>query len=650
MRAPLALMVGWAAVVGSAGAAETWIEVKSPNFTVVSNAGEGTARRTANEFEQIGSAYTRVWPWAHVGQTRPMVVIALKNEASLRRWAPAYYETKGGIDVVSGSAYGADRVYLLLRTDYRPEDAQVAPAYNVYRAYVELLLASSIERRLPVWLSSGLGEVLGNTIVYGKEIQVGKPVPWELRRFNEGGRQSLRTILDARADSPLLNKEDQRSIFDAQCYVLVHYLLFGDKGAHSVSLNQFLRLWMAGRSHDQAFAEAFGDVNALEAQVSTYATRSLLSYARFESDAKLESSKWQPRTLPPAEVSGLQASVHVAMRRPVEAQAAIREARTEDSRSPFSYDAEGLLADLDQDNPRAKQAYAQAVELSSTSAYSHYRAAQLSWKANADKEALGALRQRLERAVELNPSYVNSYSFLAEVLVDLGEPQAALAAAQRAVALEPGQSYHRVALARVLHSLGRDDDAQKSAELGLQLANDSSERSNAERFLLFLQENLRYAQERKQRETSQKLTDACQTGEATACAQILPELEKGCEAKQAGACSYLSWLYSQGTGVARDDGKALGYLERACEIGDKHACVEHAWKLIRGEGARKDEPAGVSALQALCDSGFYPGCTRLAVFEAARPSAAARARAKGLLARACDGGEQDACSMAKQLK
>jgi Flp pilus assembly protein TadD len=651
MRTRLAFLVAaWSGAAGLAGAAETWIEVKTANFTVVSNAGEGTAQRTAREFEQVRAAYAKVWPWAHLAQGRPTVILALKNEATLRRWAPGYYEVKGGIDVVSGSAIGADRQYLLVRTDYRPDNAQVTPNFNLYRAYLGVLISGSFERRLPLWLSNGLAEVLGNTSVRDKEILAGQPVPWEFRRFNQGFRIPLRAILDARAESALLNKEDERAQFDAQTYVLVHYLLYGDRGAHAPALNRFLQLWLAGRAHDQALAEAFGDLAALEAELPSYATRRILSYARFEAGAAVGGEGPTVRVLAPAEVAGLQAAVHVAMNRPVEAQAAIREARSGDPRSPLSYDAEGLLADRDRDKPRATQAYAQAVELGSTSAYSHYRAAQLGWKPQPDAAALAALRQGLEHAIELNGSYADAYSFLAEVLAQQGEGQAALARAERAVALEPGGAYHRVALGRVLNQLGRVDEARKSAELGLQLANNDGERSNAERFLLFLNEERRYAQERARQEASRKQTSACEGGDGAACAQILPDLERACGEKQASTCLYLSWLYSQGTGLARNAAKAAGYVEQACAAGDRRACVEHAWRLVGGDGVPKDEPRGAAALEKMCDEGYFAACTRLAVVQAARPGAAARARAKALLARACDGGEVDACEMAKRFR
>jgi hypothetical protein len=638
------------ASAGAAYATETWIEVKTTGFAVISNSGEGIARKTAGEFEEVRAAYAKLWPWAQLGHGKATTVLALKDEGTLKRWAPGYYEVKGGIEVVSGSAWIGDRQYLLLRTDSRPQDVNVTPSYNSYRGYLSLLLSANLERRLPEWLSNGLAGVFANTSVRDKEILVGQPVSWELRYFNSNPRRPLREILDARRDSPLVLKEGQRDLFDAQCYVLIHFLSFGDRGAHAAKLNQFLELWMAGRSHDMAVAEAFGDVAALERELSDYATRPILSYARFQTGSSVDIGRSPARIVSPAEIAGLQAAVHVAMGRPVEAQAALQQARTADPRSPLSYDAEGLLADRDKDRPRATEAYARAAELGSTSAYSHYRAAQLAWKQDADAPALAVLRRHLERAIELNGSYASACSYLADVLVQQGEGRAAFAQAQRAIVLEPANSYHRVALARALNALGQGDEARKVAELGLRLADDDGDRSNAERFLLFLKESTRYERERAQHETSQKQTSACQAGDAAACAQILPDLERACGEKQAGACSYLGWLYSEGGGLAKDAAKAAGYVERACGAGDKRACVQHAWALARGEGLAKDEPKAKAALGGLCNDGFLPACTRLAYLHVGNPSLAEQARAKALLARACEGGEQDACSMAKQLR
>jgi TPR repeat protein len=615
---------------------------------VVSNAGEGTARKTAGEFEQVRAAYAKLWPWTHLAEAKPTVILALRDESTMRRWAPGYF-TKGAIDIAWGWVSGADRVYLLLRADSRPDNNAVSPNYNLYCVYLNVLLSSSFERRLPPWLSYGLSNVLGNISVRDKEILVGRPVPWQFQQFNQHARHPLQAILDARSDSPLLRKDDERRVYDAQCYVLVHFLLFGEHGAHSKQLTRFQELWQAGSSQDQALAEAFGSLATIEQALRVYAAAPILSFARFQTEAKIDEARPAARTLPPPEVAGLQANLHVAMGRPVEAQDAIREARTADPRSPLSYDAEGLLADRDHDKPRATQAFAQAVELGSTSAYSHYRAAMLAWKPESDAPALAAQRQLLERAIALSPSYADAHSFLSGVLLDQGDGPGALEQAQRGVGLQPGQSYQRLALARALQKVGRPDEARKSADLALKLAEDDAQRTNVERFVLFLNESARYAQDREQRETSQKQS-ACQGGDSAACAQVLPGLERSCGQNDLNACRYLGWLYGGGGGLAKDAVKAAEYVGKACDAGDKHSCVEGAWALARGEGVKKDEPKGMAALDALCNGGFLPACTRLAYIHVAQPTSAARARAKALLARACEGGEQDACTMAKQLK
>jgi hypothetical protein len=84
----------------------------------------------------------------------------------------------------------------------------------------------------------------------------------------------------------------------------------------------------------------------------------------------------------------------------------------------------------------------------------------------------------------------------------------------------------------VLHQLGRDDEARKSAEQGLRLRRCRGQ-ANAERFLLYLKEDTRYSKERAQ----QAATTACEGGDASACARILPELDRTCGEGQARSCT-----------------------------------------------------------------------------------------------------------------
>jgi TPR repeat protein len=337
------------------------------------------------------------------------------------------------------------------------------------------------------------------------------------------------------------------------------------------------------------------------------------------------------------------------MDRPLEAQDAIEEARAADPAAAASYDAEGLLADLQRDKARAGQAYAKAVERGSTSAYSHYRAAQLAWKPVSDPEGLAAIRKHLDRSIELSEPYAAAHAYLAEVMVQQDQAEAALPHAQRAVALDAGSTYNRVALARVLHKLGQEDAARAAAQKGLQLAADEAERSNAESFLASLDHDAEQKEQRAASQASQARFTACHNGDGEACAQLVPELERACGAGQAAACDFAGWIFAEGPGPARDPARAASFMQRACAAGDKRACVHQAWSQARGQGVAKDEAQGTAALEALCGDQLFVACTRLAVLYAGKGGAKDLARARELLAGACAGGEAEACSLAKTM-
>jgi hypothetical protein len=79
-----------------ASAQDKWLETRSPNFTVVTNANDRTARNLVWQFEQIRSAIQAGWPWARVQLDRPIVVVAAKDESTMRSLLPRYWETRGG--------------------------------------------------------------------------------------------------------------------------------------------------------------------------------------------------------------------------------------------------------------------------------------------------------------------------------------------------------------------------------------------------------------------------------------------------------------------------------------------------------------------------------------------------------------------------
>src|SRR5271168_3499344 len=82
------------ALPGFARAADNWVEVRSPHFTVSSNAGEKQARRIANQFEEIRVIFHTEFATLRIDPGKPLLVIAVKNEDSMKVFLPDYWISK----------------------------------------------------------------------------------------------------------------------------------------------------------------------------------------------------------------------------------------------------------------------------------------------------------------------------------------------------------------------------------------------------------------------------------------------------------------------------------------------------------------------------------------------------------------------------
>jgi tetratricopeptide (TPR) repeat protein len=170
----------------------------------------------------------------------------------------------------------------------------------------------------------------------------------------------------------------------------------------------------------------------------------------------------------------------------VEARALAKEALRADASLATPYEVEGLLSDQEEKKEQALAAYAKAGELGSINFYAYYRHAQLLWSPTLDKPTLEAIARNLDKTITLNSNWAPGYSYLADVRIELDDAEGALGLARRAVALEPGESYHHAAVARALARLSKADEAVREAEKALALAQNPGERQRAENLLAYL--------------------------------------------------------------------------------------------------------------------------------------------------------------------
>ena len=69
----------------------SWVEVKSPNFTVISDTSEKEARRTAHRFEQFRNAMQVMIPGHKIDSGLPFIIFFARNKDSFKKLLPYGY-------------------------------------------------------------------------------------------------------------------------------------------------------------------------------------------------------------------------------------------------------------------------------------------------------------------------------------------------------------------------------------------------------------------------------------------------------------------------------------------------------------------------------------------------------------------------------
>ena len=437
-----------------AHAADTWVEVTSPHFTVISDAGERAARSVAFDWEQLRVAIHSAWPWARLDLDRPIVVIAVKNEDDMKAFAPQYWEERGAIHPGSVGTGGPDQLSYLIRADLSKDDLSrtLNPYFGAYWQYVSTVLGASLRRPLPLWFSDGVSAVMANSIVGGSTLQIGKMMEGYVSRLHNGEHPTIPELMKIDRNSPWYARADARGAFDAMSWAFTHYLLFGDEGAHRQKFQEFVDLLVQGKGADDAFAASLGDPASYTAGFAAYINRMTWPFSQLKADMSVPATSYTVRTLPVADSNIVRARFHVEMGREADARAALDAVEKANPQLAAAYDVEAVLADRQQRGDEAMKAYARAVELGSTSFYSYYRWASANINAaQADTALRAKVTAAAEHAAVLNKLYPPALALLANVSRMNGNKDDAVAYATRAVELAPGDA----GIQRVLDNVKR---------------------------------------------------------------------------------------------------------------------------------------------------------------------------------------------------
>ncbi|MDO8794536.1 MAG: DUF1570 domain-containing protein, partial [Vicinamibacterales bacterium] len=346
MKTALALL----ALLGStlqARQPDRWLEVRSPHFVVISNAGEEHARGVSQQFEHVRALLRRVLTNARVDPRDPVVVLAVNNGRSLRELLPQFWERKGQRPV---AAYwgGPHQHHIVLRVD--------APDHERYRRvlheYVHLLTHANVPD-FPTWLDEGLSEFWGTAVVQSDGVEIGRPALHHLKALRARRSWIPLDELLAMKRAPDARDSQRLSMFYAQSWALTHYLMFGGSS---------MNLELAPSTH-------FVDPSQLEGALAAYVREGRFRALRVEipqpeiaSADQGEDTRLRIRALSAAESLAVRAGFLVDGERPAAALPLLTEALRLDPNETSALETLGYLH-FQQNNPtEAAKWFDRAIE------------------------------------------------------------------------------------------------------------------------------------------------------------------------------------------------------------------------------------------------------------------------------------------------
>jgi len=429
----------------SADSGPHWVEVRSPNFRVLTNSGEKDGRRVASQFERMRTVFHLLMPSASDDSAAPITVLALKDKTSFRTLEPEAYLAKGQLDLAGFFLRVPDKNYVLLRLDTEGEH----PYSSVYHEYTHYMLRKA-EGWLPLWLNEGLAEFYENTDLTSKDVDLGEPSANNILYLRQQRLLPLTTLLKVDHNSPYYHEENKGSVFYAESWALAHYLEITDFDNKTHRLQDYMRFLTQHEDSVTAAQHAFGDLTKLEQALDFYISGANFKQFRLLAPVPFAEASYEVRPVTAAQADAVRADVLLYVRGPKDAEALLQSVLQADPNNATAHETMGGVKLREGNFAAAKKWYGEAVQLDSQSYLAQYNFAAMALR-DGDRGEDAAIEQSLQAAIKLNPKFAPAFDSLAQFY---GMRHEKLEEAHElnnvAVGLEPQNVQYRVNAARVL--------------------------------------------------------------------------------------------------------------------------------------------------------------------------------------------------------
>jgi len=478
------LLVAALVALAPTSASAKWTRLSSANFVFLGDASAGQIREVAEKLEQFREVMTRALPGATSTSPVPTIVLVFANDRSLNPVKPLF---RGNTTEIGGYLQtGEDLNYLAINGEY----IDIA-LRTVFHEYAHLLTANTLGPT-PPWLSEGLAGFYEMTYVTdgGKKVTIGRAPAEYLQLLKGSTLIPMKELLSVDQRSQVYNEGNRRNVFYAQSWALTHYVTLGNK-ERAAQFRQYLTAVRNGVEHQQAFSEAFVDVEALHRELFDYVRKYLFPALVMEFDEKVVAAAERGTTIDDVEGEIHVADLQARVGRADEARVALK---TIVDRKKHAARALTTLGLIDFRARRVKEALPVLERAASEgpgdafvlTSYGRALAAAVEEETASDTRStlLNQARVPLANAVELDANSSYAAGMLGYIELSLGSDiPRAVTLLERAARLAPSRESYRMMLAQAFMRQGNFPRATELLGALLASGRSADVRANARRLL-----------------------------------------------------------------------------------------------------------------------------------------------------------------------
>jgi tetratricopeptide (TPR) repeat protein len=429
-----------------------WVEIRSPNFSVITDAGEKRGRDVALHFEQMRSAFGTLMSKAHVNLSIPLQILAFRSTKEIRQMAPVF---NGKPTEVAGLFQGGeDRTFIML-------DMSVDNPWSVvFHEYAHQLMNGNLSLHIDPWLEEGFAEYFASIEVDNKEVRVGKIPEDTYRILQQMGMMRVTDLFRVRQYSKTYNESgDHRTVFYAESSLLVHYVY--DNHLMQKVADYFDATVNHKKPVEQAVQQAFGMTpEQFDKVLRNYLQSGRFSYYAIKTPSDIVAAQFTEKPVSLADARAVLADVdaHSPDHRD-RAPGEFQEVLQMDPNNAAALRGMGYAYLQRQEFDHAREYFRQAAEHDSKDPRVHYYNALLMNRVGVGGAKSDDVKKELETAIALDPQLADAYSLLAYAQVFSGEPEKGLATMKKAVELSPRNETYQINLANIYMANRKVDEA-----------------------------------------------------------------------------------------------------------------------------------------------------------------------------------------------